>query len=462
LPLPQRRIAYLAMALATAMATLDVNIANTALPTIAHDLNVSPAESIWIVNSYQLATTATLFTFAALGQLRGPARIYRLGVAVFIVGSLACALSSSLPVLLAARVVQGLGASAIMSLSPALLREIFPRAQLGKALGLNAMVVATSTAAGPAFGGFILAIAPWPWIYAINIPFGLANVAFNRALPHDDRDEGRPDLPSVLTSAAGFSLLVWGLGSFARHEPGWSIALRLLLGTAALAWFALRQSAIQRPLLALDLFRIRAFSLAGATSFAGFAAQGLAYVSLPYYFQRALGATPLDSALLMTSWPVSLAIAAPFAGRLSDRFSPRLLATAGLALFGCGLALYAALPAHPATAQIVAYGAVCGLGFGLFKSPNDRELMASAPRAKSGSASGVLAAVRITGQTTGAALVAIVFAAFGASAVSAPAQLTIAHAAPAALWVAAGFALLAMLASASRLGAAQALVKVAG
>jgi DHA2 family multidrug resistance protein-like MFS transporter len=456
LPPGRRRIAYLAMALATTMATLDVNIANTALPTIARDLHVSASASIWVVNAYQLASVGALFTFAALGQLRGPARIYRIGVLVFIAGSLACALSPSLGILLASRVLQGLGASAVMSIGPALLREIFPRAQLGRALGLNAMVVASSTAAGPAFGGFILALAPWPWIYAINVPFGLANVALNRALPHDDRNEGRLDLPSVLTSAGGFTLLIWGVGAIARAEPAWSIAVRIALGLGAFAWFGARQRTLARPMLAVDLFRIPTFTLAGATSFTAFTAQGLAYVSLPYFFQRALGTTPLDSALLMTSWPVALAVAGPLAGRLSDRFSPALLSTCGLAIFAGGLALYATLPEHPAVAHIVLNGAICGLGFGIFKSPNDRELMMSAPREKSSSASGVLAAVRVSGQTAGAALVAIVFAAFGGAVVSTQTSGVIAHAAPVALWLGTLFAVVATLASGSRIAASHA------
>jgi DHA2 family multidrug resistance protein-like MFS transporter len=451
LPPAQRRLAVCALALASAMGTLDVNIANTALPTMARDLGVSPATSIWIINVYQIASVATLFTFAALGQLYGPARIYRLGVLVFIGASFVCALSHVFDVLLAGRVLQGLAASAIFAITPALYRDVFPRAQLGRALGINATIVATSTAAGPTLGGFILAIAPWPWIYAINVPFGLANVALNRALPRDDRNDGRLDVPSALASAAGFALLISGLASFARSGASDATLAALAIGAVAFGWFVRRQTRLERPMLAVTMFRVPAFSLAGATSFAGFAAQALAYVSLPYFFQRALGATPLDSALLMISWPIMLALASPIAGRLSDRVSPALLATVGLGVLASGLALYATLPEKPSTLAIVVAGAVCGAGFGLFKSPNHRELMSSAPRALTSSASGVLAAVRNSGQAVGAATVAIVFAAFGASVASPTADGAIAHAAPAALWIAAGCAALAMLASASRL-----------
>jgi DHA2 family multidrug resistance protein-like MFS transporter len=445
------------MALATTMAVLDGTIANTALPTIARDLGASPAESIWVVNGFQLAVAASLLAFAALGRLRGPSRVYRAGVIVFIAGSLACAVARSLPLLIAARVLQGLGASAIMAISPAILREVFPRAQLGRALGIHALVVATSSAAGPALGGVILAVLPWPWLFAINVPFGMVNVALNSALPKEARNRGWLDMPSVVTSALGFALTIWGLDGFARHEPGWTIAARLLAGIGATVVFVRRQFALPRPMIDLDLFKITAFASASATSFATFAAQGLAFVALPFFFQETLGKTPLQSGLLLTSWPLAVALVAPFAGRLSERIPVGILATAGLAVFASGLALYATLPANPTTTEIVLRGIVCGLGFGFFQSPNNRELIGSAPREKSTSASGLLAAMRVSGQTLGAAVVAIAFGAFAASAASgATPGDVVARAAPAILWLACGCAAAATLASAVRLRALRA------
>ena len=434
------------------MSVIDGTIANTALPTIARELGAAPVESIWVVNGFQLAVTASLLAFAALGQLRGPSRVYRVGVIVFIAGSLACALARTLPLLIAARVFQGLGASAIMAISPAILRDIFPRAQLGRALGLNAFVVATSSAAGPALGGLILAVLPWPWLFALNVPLGLINVAMNRALPRNERNSGWLDIPSVVTSALGFALLIWGLDGFARAEPWWTIVLRLAVGIAAGIWFVRRQFALPQPMIALDLFRIPAFSFAGATSFATFTAQGLAYVALPFVFQVALDRTPLESGLLLTSWPLAIAVVAPLAGFLADRVAAGILATVGLAVLTAGLALYATMPAHPTGFDIIWRGIVCGLGFGFFQSPNNRELIGSAPREKSSSASGLLAAIRVSGQTLGTAAVAIVFGVFGASAAGGAApREAVAHAAPAVLWLATACAGIATIASGLRL-----------
>jgi MFS transporter, DHA2 family, multidrug resistance protein len=434
------------------MAVLDGTIANTALPTIARDLGAAPAESIWVVNGFQLAVTASLLAFAALGQLRGPSRVYRAGVIAFVAGSLACALARTLPMLIAARVFQGLGASVIMAISPAILRDIFPRAQLGRALGLNAFVVATSSAAGPALGGLILAVLPWPWLFALNVPLGVVSVAMNRALPRNERNHGWLDMPSVVTSALGFALTVWGLAGFARAEPWWTIVLRLAVGIVSGVWFVRRQFTLAQPMIALDLFRIPAFSFATTTSFATFTAQGLAYIALPFVFQLALDRTPLESGLLLTSWPLAIAVVAPLAGFLADRVAVGILATTGLAVLTLGLAAYATMPAHPTGLDIVLRGIVCGLGFGFFQSPNNRELIGSAPREKSSSASGILAAVRVSGQTVGTALVAIVFGVYGASAAGGAAPHdAVARAAPAVLWLACASAGIATVASGLRL-----------
>ncbi len=453
LPLPRRRTAYIALALATSMAVIDGSIANTALPTIARDLQASPAASIWIVNGFQLAVAISLFSLASLGQLRGASRTYGAGVALFVVGSLGCALSRSLLWLVLCRVLQGLGAAGIMAIAPALLRSIFPRRELGRALGLNAVVIATSAAAGPTLGGILLAVAPWPWLFAINVPLGIANLALNRTLPQDAPRPGRFDVPSAVASALGFALVVWGLDGFARGESGASIAARTLTGTIAIGWFARRQFRLERPMIDLDLFAYAPFSFAAATSFAAFVAQGLAFVALPFYFQETLHHTPFDSGLLLTSWPLTIACVAPLAGRLSDRYPAGLLATAGLALLTLALAAYGFAGNTPSTTAIVLHGAACGIGFGFFQAPNNRELIGSAPRAKTLSAAAVLAAVRIGGQTTGASIVAILFGVLGAAAVHGRGADAgaMALAAPLALRIAAAFAGVATIASGSRL-----------
>jgi DHA2 family multidrug resistance protein-like MFS transporter len=255
----------------------------------------------------------------------------------------------------------------------------------------------------------------------------------------------------MLASAAGFSGIIFGIDGWARGERLGLALAELLVGVTAFAWFIRRQEHLERPMFAVDLFTRPLFAISASTSYLSFTAWGLAVVSLPFLFQVELGATPLTSGLLMTSWPLMMALFAPIFGRLSDRYPAAVLTTIGLLVFAGALALYALLPAHPSTFDIVVRGALCGLGCGIFQSPNSRELMGSAPHAQSGSAAAILAAARVGGQTTGAALVAVIFAAFATSLAGAHAGSTaVGVAVSATLWSGAGFALLAAFTSSSR------------
>jgi len=227
-------------------------------------------------------------------------------------------------------------------------------------------------------------------------------------------------------------------------------------GVVCAIFFIRRSLALSRPLIAIDLFTKGTFTLASLTALCTYVAQGLAYVSLPFFFQSALGRTPFESGLLLTSWPLAVACIAPIAGRLSDRYPAGILSTIGLSIFSLGLGLYAAMPAHPSAVAIIVHGAICGIGFGFFQSPNNRSLIGSAPRAKSGSASGVLATVRLTGQTIGAAIVGIVFGTLGADAAHGTAlELTVRTATPIGLWIACGSAATGAIISGLRLGVRQ-------
>src|ERR1700742_979890 len=173
LPQPQRYWAILTIAIGLVMAVMDGAIANVALPTIARDLDASPAFSIWIVNGYQLAITISLLPLASLGEIIGYRRVYLAGLVLFTIASLLCALAHTLVLLTAARIIQGFGAAGIMSVKMALVRYIYPRDLLGRGIGLNAMVVAVSAAVGPTVAAGILAIGTWPYLFAVNIPLGI-------------------------------------------------------------------------------------------------------------------------------------------------------------------------------------------------------------------------------------------------------------------------------------------------
>jgi DHA2 family multidrug resistance protein-like MFS transporter len=435
------------LAIAIAMAVLDGAIANIALPSIARDLHVDPATSIWVVNAYQLAVTVSLLPMASLGDIYGYKRVYSIGLAVFTVASLACALSASLPLLVFARLVQGVGAAGIMSVNVALVRFVFPRAQLGRGIGFIALVVATSSASGPSAAAAILSVASWHWLFAINVPFGvLASWLAARSLPRTPASGHPFDVLGAILNAVTFGLLLMAVDGIGEDQNrlliGGEFAAAIVAGTV----FIRRQLRLTAPILPVDLFRKAIFALSVGTSICSYAAQTLAFVALPFYFEYAAGYTQIQTGLLMTPWPLIVVFIGPIAGRLSDRYPPTVLGGTGLVVMTVGLLLLLFAPANAAMADIAWRMAVTGIGFGFFQSPNNKLLISSAPRERSGAASGMLATSRLVGQTLGSAMVALIFGLMDATT-----AVGIGRGAMAAVGLAAGFAGLGALVSALRL-----------
>jgi DHA2 family multidrug resistance protein-like MFS transporter len=440
LPMPRRIWAIVTIAFGVTMAVVDSAIANVALPTIASDLRTDPAFSIWIVNGYQLAITVSLLPLSSAGDVLGYRRVYLGGLGLFTIASLACAFSSTLPELAAARVIQGFGAAGIMSVNTALIRFIYPQRALGRGIGVNALVVAVSAAVGPTIASAILSLADWPWLFAVNVPLGvLACLIGFRSLPRAAPGRHGFDYASAILSALLFGLLIGSIDMLGHGEPfPWFLAE--MAATGALAYLLVRRElGSPAPLVPVDLLRIPIFALSVSTSISSFAAQMLALVSLPFLFQLELHYSAVQTGLLITPWPIAIAVAAPIAGRLADRYPAGLLGGIGLGLFAAGLLSLAFLPERPEVIDIVWRMALAGIGFGLFQSPNNRAMIASAPRERSGGASGALGTARLLGQTAGASVVALLFARI-------PANATVA-----ALLIATGFALVAACVSLARL-----------
>ena len=464
LPGPQRRLAMIALMTATAMTVLDGTIVNIALPQIAVALKVTAGAAIWVANGYLLAAAMTLAIFASLASRIGYRNQYGAGLAVFTLASLGCALAPSLEVLIGMRLLQGLGASAILSIGPAILRTVFPNRLLGRILGLNALMVAAMTAIGPALGGVLLSISGWEWLFAINVPLGLIGlVLVVRAIPVERISaRGRFDSAGALLSAAAMGALIMAaeactqLGAPGKPEDAaWHAlaygATAVVTGIA----FVWRQRRTAAPLLPMAIFASPRFSMAALTSLISFVGQGMAFIALPFLFQSNYGYSALHAALLFTPWPLGIILAAPQAGKLSDRYPPIALSSAGLAVFTAGLVLLALLPVHAATWDICWRGFVCGIGFGLFQSPNNREMLSNTTREHSANASGVLAIMRTFGQCLGAALMGIIVSVFGSHLVHGAGTLASAaqdaNAIRLSLWVAAAATAAATIISVSRL-----------
>ena len=407
LPPAERLKAIFAVLVAIGMATLDTAIVNTALPTIAADMGSSSAASIWVVNSYQLAVVGALLPLAALGEIVGYRRVYIAGLILFTITSLACGLAWSLPTLVIARVAQGFGAAAIMSVNAALIRFIYPAAILGRGVGLNALVVAISFTLGPTAASAILFVTNWHWLFLINIPPGLIAIYLGlNALPMTTRVKRPFDALAALLCAGFLSMMIFGMGQ-AAHHGDWYVIVALCVGSVICGILLIRREAGRpTPIFVVDLFLLPAFSLSALTSICSFMVQGLAFVSLPFLLHNVMGHSQVETGFLMTPWPAVVGVMAPIAGRLSDRYPAGILGGIGLILLSAGMASLALMPQNPDALGIAWRMMLCGAGFGFFQSPNLRALLSSAPPERAGGASGIVATARNIGQSIGAVLVA--------------------------------------------------------
>ena len=392
---------------ALVLVVLDAAIANVALPAIARSLQVTPAESVRVVTAYQMSLVMALLPCAALGESLGYRRVYTAGVALFIGASALCAFAPSLLMLTLARFLQGLGGAAIMSLGVALLRSVVPEGRLGAAIGWNALAVALSSAAGPTLGALVLSVASWPWLFAVNLPLGALVLLATRALPRVPGTAQKLDLVSAGLNAAAFGALVLG----AELVPERPVLAALLFAAGALAVIAMvrREMPRKAPMIPLDLLREGSFRISVIASVCCFVGQSAAMVSLPFYLQHGLGLDELPTGLLITPWPLTVALVAPIAGRLASRVSGALLCAVGGGLLALGLASLALWPLHGGTFALIAFVVLCGVGFGLFQVSNNRNMFLSAPPARSGAAGGMQGTARLTGQTIGAVTMALLF-----------------------------------------------------
>jgi DHA2 family multidrug resistance protein-like MFS transporter len=376
------RWATLATLMATFLGNLDASIANVALPSIAASLGTGAAGTVWVVNAYQLAFAAAVLPLSALGERIGYKRVFVAGLAIFTLASLLCALAPSLPLLVAARVLQGLGGACTSTIVPALLRLVYPPKQVGTGIGYLALTVASS-----ALAARILPASP-----GLPRPF---------------------DAVGALLNAMALALLIIGVGTLgdARAHP---VAFsEIAAGVACVALLVWQQRGRAAPLVPLDLLRIPALRLSVGTSICSYTAQTMAMLALPFMFVSELGRSASATGLLLTPWPLVIVFIAPLSGRLADRYRADVVGSVGLALLAAGLLTLVLLPAGPSNADIVWRVAFCGIGFGLFQTPNNRIMLTSAPQERSGAAGGVMTMARMIGMTLGAALATIMLDLYG-------------------------------------------------
>jgi MFS transporter, DHA2 family, multidrug resistance protein len=416
LPAPERRRAMFCVMLGLALTNLSSAVVNIALPDVSHSFAISDASSVWVVNAYQLAAIVCLLPVSTIGETLGLKRIYVIGLTVFTLASLGCALSPTLAALVCARLVQGVGAACLSVASTALARVIYPRSMASEGLALVALAVAVPTALGPTVAAMILAVATWPWLFMVNVPLGgLALLLFFKVTPPGARVARPFDPIGTTLNALAFGLLVVGVGALGADEPGLGIG-EMIAGLVCFAFLFRQQRRHAAPMLPFDLLRMPVFVLSVFTSICSYASQILAFISLPFLFERELHLTPVHTGLLITAWPAMTAVAALIAGRLLARYSAALLSSIGMAILALGLLLMIVLPDAPANWDVAWRLALCGIGFGLFQTPNNTVMMTAGPVDRSSAAAGMNAVARFVGWTLGSALVALIFSVGGTGA----------------------------------------------
>ncbi|MGX5099080.1 MFS transporter [Enterobacter cloacae] len=410
LPGHERARVMVALMTTTLMGVFDGTMINVALPSMANAMKVSADIAVWFANGYLLSAAMTLAIFAALAARVGYRPVFLAGLATFTITSLGCALATTPDMLIGMRILQGIGGAATLSIAPGILRAVFPGRLLGRVLGLHALLIAASTAIAPVLGGTILEALRWEWLFAINIiPGSVALRLAWKALPRGSASQKTPfDTAGAVLSAVllGSTIVTANLSRHISQETAcW--AMLAILSAIAFIWHIRRT---RSPLLPPVIFSNGRFTLAALTSLASFVSQGITFVALPFLFQSVYGYTPLESALLFTPWPIGIVLIAPHAGRWADTISAPLISTLGLIVFVCGLVLLATLPENPSAWNICLRSLVCGIGFGCFQSPNNREMLANVAREYASYASGVLSIVRTFGQCLGAAVVGVLLA----------------------------------------------------
>lgn len=372
------------------MSTLDASIVVVGLPTIIEDLNTSLFAGIWVITGYRLMITILLVAIGRVADIVGRVKLYNAGFAVFTFGSVLCGLSPSGELLIASRLIQGLGGALLFVNSMAIVVDAFPTAELGTAIGINQMAINAGTIVGYTLSGVMIGLFGWRSIFWINVPVGLFGTIWShRRLRELYARAGRERFDyagaALFSTALSVVLLALTLGDLR------SLLTQALLGVsiALFAVFLVHETRFDQPVLDLSLFKIRAYTAGNLSNFLN----GLAFAALAFeltlYFQLVKGYTAFQTGVALIPMDFTLIVVGPISGRLSDRYGGRGLSTIGLAITSIALLVFSAFSTDTGVITIVGALALAGFGIGLFRSPNASSVMGSVPPERRGIGAGV-------------------------------------------------------------------------
>lgn len=440
----------------TFMATLDGSIANVALPTISKELSAPLHDVQWVLTAYLLTICATLPIMGKISDLFGRSKVYNYGFLLFAAGSVFCAWSGTLPLLIVSRIIQAIGASCLMTNSQAIVAETFTSGDRGKAIGIVGTMVSLGSLTGPGLGGLLVERLGWPSIFWINVPIGIIGfVAGLFFLPRDNAGKEREsfDYAGSALFMVGIVSLLYTLSN--AQEWGWSSVVVLAgfgVALSTLLAFYFWETKVRDPMLDFSLYRNRTFAIGNVAALFSFVALFFINVMLPFYMQNVLGFSAEKTGFVMMINPICMAVVAPVSGWLSDRIGPNLLTTAGLSINALAFALLNTMGVQESAWKVGLHLALFGIGGGLFQSPNNSSVMGAVPRQKLGTAGGLNALVRNVGMVTGIAVSVSIYSTrlyqLGDSMGEKEAMLSALHL---VFWTAAGVCLLALLVSSRRI-----------
>jgi EmrB/QacA subfamily drug resistance transporter len=395
------------------MSTLDATIVNIALPTLVQDLNASFGTVQWVVLSYLLVLTSLTLGVARLGDMYGKKRVYLPGLVIFVFGSALCGFAPNVGWLIGFRALQGLGGVMVAALGAAIVTEVFPGSERGRAIGIIGSLVSVGVALGPSLGGVLIEWADWHWIFLVNVPIGIIAVAIVlRFVPNDtpERSGQRFDIIGAVVLAA--TLGSYALGMTLIENNGFSVpVISLLVGAlVGLAVFLLLQMRLAQPMIRLDMFRNILFSMNLLMGTLVFIAISANLLILPFYLEQVKGFSTAETGLLLAVVPIATAVVAPISGSMADRHGPRPVSVVGLVLISIGYVLLSLLRVDTSVPIYLLSIAPVSVGLGVFQSPNNSAVLGSVSRERLGVASGLLTLSRTLGQTTGVPLMGALFA----------------------------------------------------
>jgi EmrB/QacA subfamily drug resistance transporter len=388
------------------MTLLDLTIVNIAIPSMLDKLDASFDEVLWVINGYVLILAVLLITAGRLGDLRGQRNLFVAGVAVFTVASLACGLAVEPWQLIAARVVQGLGAALLMPQTMALIIVHFPAERRGAAMGVWGAVAGLATIAGPTLGGLLVTVFDWRWIFFVNIPIGLLVLVMSITLIPDVRHsrDHRLDLPGVLIATTGLFCLVFALTEGERYEwNGWIWGL-FAASAVVFVVFVLQQRSRQdaEPLVPFVLLKQRNFTVLSLVGLAVSIGMIGLFLPISIYLQSVLGFSALKAGLVLAPSSVVAMLTSPFAGKLSDRLGGKRILIFGLTIYAVGMAwLLLIFDVDSTWPSFIAPFALTGLGIGCVFAPMATEAMRGVSPQMGGAASGVNNTLRQIGSVLG-------------------------------------------------------------